>query len=176
MGFTSALVVEEIDGTFWKVREPLGYAGADEHFEVPVGFRTDFASVPRPVVWLIPRYGVYTRAAILHDYLLRSDQVSTVDADGLFRRALRECEVSLLRRWMMWTAVRFGSRLRGASAAALAVWTAVAVLSILFLLIPTVVVTVFLMLFWVIELLAWPLDRSRAHDRRKQVPRPEMRS
>lgn len=176
MGFTSALVVEEIDGTFWKVREPLGYAGADEHFEVPIGFRTDFASVPRPVVWLIPRYGVYTRAAILHDYLLRSESVSKVDADGLFRRALRECAVSLPRRWMMWAAVRFGSRLRGASAAALAVFTVIAVLSIAFLLIPTVVVTVFLLLFWVIELLVWPLDRSARHPETKPVPRPELRT
>jgi hypothetical protein len=176
VGFTSALVVEEIDGTFWKVREPLGYAGADEHFEVPVGFRTDFASVPRPVVWLIPRYGVYTRAAILHDYLLRSESVSKVDADGLFRRALRECAVSLPRRWMMWAAVRFGSRLQGASPAALAVFTVIAVLSVLFLLIPTVVVTVFLLLFWVIEVIVWPLDRGARRPEKQPVPRPELRT
>lgn len=176
MVFTSALVVEEIDGTFWKVREPLRYEGADETFEVPVGFRTDFASVPRPVVWLIPRYGVYTRAAILHDYLLRSEVVSAVDADGLFRRALRECRVSFPRRWMMWTAVRFGSRLRGASPAALAVFTAIAVLSILFLAIPTVVVTVFLVLFWLVELTVWGLGRLVPRQRRAPVPRPEMRT
>lgn len=176
MGFTSALVVEEIDGTFWKVREPLGYAGADEHFEVPVGFRTDFASVPRPVVWLIPRYGVYTRAAILHDYLLRSESVSKVDADGLFRRALRECAVSLPRRWMMWAAVRFGSRLQGVSPAALAVFTVIAVLSILFLAIPTVVVTLFLLLFWMIEVIVWPLDRGARRPEKQPVPRPELRT
>ncbi|NUP25949.1 MAG: DUF1353 domain-containing protein [Nocardia sp.] len=176
MGFTSALVVEEIDGVFWTVREPLGYAGAAEHFEVPVGFRTDFASVPRPVVWLIPRYGVYTRAAILHDYLLRSELVSKVDADGLFRRALRECAVSLPRRWMMWTAVRFGSRLQGISPAAFAVFTVVAVLSLVFLVIPTVVVTAFLLLFWVIEMVLWPLDRSVRHPETKPVPRPDLRT
>lgn len=176
MGFTSALVVEEIDGTFWKVREPLGYSGAAEHFEVPAGFRTDFASVPRPVIWLIPRYGVYTRAAILHDYLLRSGLVSKVDADGLFRRALRECAVSLPRRWMMWAAVRFGNRLQGISPAALAVFTVIAVWSVLFLLIPTAVVTVFLLLFWVIEVIVWPLDRGARRPEKQPVPRPQMRT
>lgn len=176
MVFTSALVVEEIDGTFWKLREPLRYDGADETFEVPVGFRTDFASVPRPVVWLIPRYGVYTRAAILHDFLLRSGVVSVVDADGLFRRALRECRVSFPRRWMMWTAVRFGSGLRGISPAAFAVFTVIAVLSILFLAIPTVVVTVFLVLFWLVELTVWGLGRLVPGRRRPPVPRPEMRT
>ncbi|MEU1982695.1 DUF1353 domain-containing protein [Nocardia sp. NPDC019395] len=176
MGFTSSLVVEEIDGEFWKVREPLIYEGANETFEVPVDFRTDFASVPRPFVWLIPRYGVYTRAAILHDFLLRTERVGKADADGLFRRALRECDVSRPRRWMMWTAVRFGSRLEGISPAAFAVFMLVAVLSIVFLAIPTVVVTVFLVLFWFIELIAWVVDRGAPPERRTRVPRPQMRT
>ncbi|MGW0181763.1 DUF1353 domain-containing protein [Nocardia sp. NPDC003345] len=176
MGFTSALVVEEIDGTFWKTREPLRYAGSQEEFEVPAGFRTDFASVPRPVVWLVPRYGVYTRAAILHDYLLRSEVVSAVDADGIFRRALRECDVSVPRQWMMWAGVRFGSRLKGITPPALAVFTVVAVLSVLFLAIPTIVVTVFLVLFWFIEVLAWAVVRVLPHRSPARVPRPEMKT
>lgn len=176
MGFTSALVVEEIDGNFWKVREPLTYQGAAEEFEVPAGFRTDFASVPRPLVWFIPRYGVYTRAAILHDYLLRTKRVGAADADGIFRRTLRECQVSRPRRWMMWAAVRAGSHLEGISPRAFAVFLAIAVPSILFLAIPTVVVTVFLVLFWFVELLVWPADRLAPPERRTQVPRPQMRT
>jgi hypothetical protein len=37
--------------------------------EVPVGFVTDFASVPRPFWALIPPSGLYTQAAIAHDYM-----------------------------------------------------------------------------------------------------------
>jgi hypothetical protein len=176
VGFTSALVVEEIDGEFWKVREPLIYQGAEETFEIPEGFRTDFASVPRPLVWLIPRYGVYTRAAILHDYVLRAERVGKADADGLFRRALRECDVSRPRRWMMWAAVRLGSKLAGISPAAFAVWLVIAVLSVIFLAIPTVAVTVFLVLFWFIELIAWVVDRGAPPERRTRVPRPQMKT
>ncbi|NKY58675.1 DUF1353 domain-containing protein [Nocardia flavorosea] len=176
MGFTSSLVVEEIDGEFWKVREPLTYQGADEVFEIPADFRTDFASVPRPLVWLIPRYGVYTRAAILHDFLVRTERVSRADADGIFRRTLRECDVSRPRRWMMWAAVRLGGGLRGISPAAFAVFLLIAVPSVIFLAIPTVVVTVFLVLFWCVELIAWVVDRFVPPDRRTRVPRPQMRT
>jgi hypothetical protein len=60
----------------------------------PAGFRTDLATVPRVVTWLIPRFGVYTLAAILHDWLctegIRSGAVTSREADGIFRRVMRE--------------------------------------------------------------------------------------
>ena len=93
--------VKQIDATRWRLMEAVDYAGRDESFTVPVGFCTDFASVPTVLVWLIPRYGVYTKAAILHDYLCQERPVNRRDADGIFRRALRELGVSVLRRWMM---------------------------------------------------------------------------
>ena len=82
---------------------------------VPTGMRTDFASVPRAFVWFLPRYGRYTKAAILHDYLWRhrvadgTGGVSRRDADGLFRRVMRELDVPFLRRWIMWAAVRWAA-------------------------------------------------------------------
>jgi hypothetical protein len=48
---------------------------------------------------------------VLHDYLSRelvpAGEISRSDADGLFQRTMRELGVSALRRWLMWTAVRF---------------------------------------------------------------------
>jgi hypothetical protein len=42
-------------------------------------------------VWFLPRYGRYTKAAILHDHqwrdLATNGEISWVDADALFRRA-----------------------------------------------------------------------------------------
>lgn len=35
-------------------------------------FKTDLASVPRVMTWLFPRYGQYTKAAVLHDYLCQT--------------------------------------------------------------------------------------------------------
>ncbi|MFB7879068.1 MULTISPECIES: DUF1353 domain-containing protein [unclassified Nocardia] len=170
MGFIGGgPVVEELDAKFWRLTEPLTYQGAVETFTVPAGFRTDFASVPRPLVWLIPRYGAYTRAAILHDYLCRGAEVSRADADGIFRRCLREFRISVPRRWMMWAAVRLGSHLRGATVGDVLRWLLIAVPSLVFLALPVTVVTTFLLLFWLVELAFWAASRLA---RRTTVPPP----
>ena len=109
----SRITVRPVTGKMWILVEPLRYIGAREEFTVPAGYMTDFASVPRVTAWLIPSYGLYTRAAILHDYLL-TDVLSTVrvssrDADGLFRRAMGELGVPPVKRWLMWTGVRWGA-------------------------------------------------------------------
>lgn len=162
-------IVEELDAKFWRVTEPFVYRGASGEFVIPAGFRTDFASVPRPLVWLIPRYGIYTRAAILHDYLLSTNAVSVADADGIFRRSLHELGVSLPRRWMMWAAVRAAHRLRGAGAGDVARFVVVAIPSLIFLAVPVTVVTLFLLLFWLVELVFWAASRL---SQRTEAPPP----
>jgi hypothetical protein len=98
----------------WLTLEPLEYQAKEQRFVVPPELRTDFASVPRPFVWFIPRYGRYTAAAILHDYLCRVEVprgMFRTDADGIFRQAMRLLGVPFLRRWIMWTGVRLGALL-----------------------------------------------------------------
>jgi hypothetical protein len=112
-GFGSRVVVESLDARRWALTRPLRYHGAQDTFTVPMGYITDFASVPRIAVWLIPTYGKWTRAAILHDWLitdaLPTGMVSSVDVDGLFRRMLRELDVPPVKRWLMWAGVRWGA-------------------------------------------------------------------
>lgn len=51
---------------------PLIWTGTQgDTFIVPAGFRTDFATVPRVLRSVVESYGAYTRAAVLHDWLLR---------------------------------------------------------------------------------------------------------
>ena len=108
--------VRSIGDKDWILVSPLEYEGKVDHFLVPAGTETDFASVPRPFVWFLPTYGPYTKAAILHDYLWRhavpKGDISLADADGIFRRAMRELRVPFLRRWMMWAAVRLGALIK----------------------------------------------------------------
>jgi hypothetical protein len=110
---SDTITVRRFDADTWTVVDPLVYRGRRDTFTVPAGFRTDFATVPRVVVWLIPRFGRYTLAAVLHDWLvtegLRTGAVSSRDADGLFRRVMREQGVPPARRWLMWTGVRLGA-------------------------------------------------------------------
>jgi hypothetical protein len=115
MGFVTGphVLVRQFNEKLWTLEEQVVYQGRDEIFAIPVGTRTDFASVPRVFAWLVPDFGRYTVAAVLHDYLLAvavpAGTVDPVDADGLFRRAMRELGVPFLLRWFMWGAVRWGS-------------------------------------------------------------------
>jgi Protein of unknown function (DUF1353) len=115
MPFLSELVVQQVGDHDWRVLQPFRYEGSRERFEVPVDAVTDFASVPKPFQWLIPKSGRYTKATVLHDHLWRHGKklkVSRSDADGIFRRAMSELGVPFLRRWVMWAAVRLASLAR----------------------------------------------------------------
>jgi hypothetical protein len=108
------VAVEQVDENRWRLLQRIRYDDpAIGTIEVPAGYVTDFASVPRIAVWLIPRFGRYTVAAILHDRLLTDclgvGMVTARDADRLFREALREVGTPPVRRWLMWTGVRWGA-------------------------------------------------------------------
>ena len=107
------LTVRRATDQSWEVLEPLTYRGRRDTFVVPAGFCTDFASVPRVVVWLFPRFGRYTLAAVLHDWLtdvgIAAGAISARDADGVFRRVMRELGVPPVRRWLMWCGVRWAA-------------------------------------------------------------------
>lgn len=99
----------------WRLLHPLTYRGRRETFTVPEGYVTNFASVPSSLWWFIPRYGRYTKATVLHDFLCDKagdDIRQRRDADGIFRRTMRELGVPLLRRRIMWAGVRWGAGLR----------------------------------------------------------------
>lgn len=130
---------------------PLCYRGRDQVFIVPAGFDTDFATVPKFMTWLLPTYGVYTLAAILHDYFctnlnLGTSIVRPVDADGIFRRIMQEQNVPFVRRWLLWTGVRWGAifnkhRRRG-SLETLPRVLLVSILALPFIIIPTIFVAI----------------------------------
>lgn len=100
-------------GKRWVLTRPLVYQGERQTFVVPVGFVTDFASVPRILMSLVPPIGTWTRAAVLHDWLctvgIELGLVSSRDADGIFRRVMREEGVNFVLRWLMWVAVRWAA-------------------------------------------------------------------
>ncbi|HEX4428174.1 MAG TPA: DUF1353 domain-containing protein [Frankiaceae bacterium] len=107
------LVKEKPGSQNWVVEGPFAYGGKTQVFEVCQGEETDFASVPRVLVWFLPRYGLYTLPAILHDHLWRVEapkgHISYRDADATLRRAMRERGVPFATRWIMWAAVRWAS-------------------------------------------------------------------
>jgi len=175
----STVDVRQVDDQDWDTLRALPYHATCEDFEVPVHERTDFASVPRVFVWFIPRYGRYTKAAILHDYLcgtaVPAGRVSRIDADGIFRQAMRELGVPFLRRWIMWAAVRLGALTNPAGRKKW--WTEawrVALVAAVALPVVTpaaAVIVITLLVFYLVELVAWiPLKAAHGIRERRRLP------
>lgn len=73
---------------------------------VPRGFITDMASVPRFLWWLYSPFGSYGNAAILHDWLYSSELFSRKTCDQIFRHAMQVSGVNVIRRNIIYFAVR----------------------------------------------------------------------
>jgi len=79
--FTEILTVSPLpDGRTWIIRKKFGYdigsEGSNEFIEVPVGFMTDFASVPRLFWAILPQWGTYGNAAVIHDFCYWQQQIT----------------------------------------------------------------------------------------------------
>src|SRR5215470_15641067 len=191
LGFSpgSTVDVRQVDDQNWMTLRALTYRAKTEEFDVPVDERTDFASVPRVFVWFIPRYGRYTKSAILHDYLcsvaVPAGRISRIDADGIFRQSMRELGVPFLRRWIMWAAVRWGAL---TSAAGRENWwkeawrvAIVTVLALPLLAPAAAVIVITLLVFNVIDFVVWiPLAavhwiQEKRNRPAKKVNRPTLR-
>lgn len=102
----------------WELRDSVSYRIVDtpesEVVNVPPGFRTDFASVPRPFWSIVSPWGRHGRAAIVHDFLYQLGAVTDVgartmrrpskwEADRIFRQAMHVLDEVILSRSRFWS-------------------------------------------------------------------------
>lgn len=106
--FKTKLRVES-DGKYWVLFEALVFdsdiiAGI---VKVPVGFRTDFASVPR-IPFIYSLFGNQSHsAAVIHDWLYSGQElISRKTADLIFKEAMKKRGQTKWRRNLMFWAVR----------------------------------------------------------------------
>ena len=114
--FTEILTVSPLaDGKTWVIRRDFGYdigeEGSGNTIDVPIGFMTDFASVPRPLWALLPRWGKYGNAAVIHDYCYWEQRFTRKRSDDIFREAMQVLDVSKWQIFLMYYAVRLGGSL-----------------------------------------------------------------
>lgn len=87
---------------------PLVYRSAvlAREIEVPAGFVTDWASVPRlPFAYMVA--GGKARApAVVHDFLYTTKVCTRAQADAVFREAMAASGQPWWRRQLMWAGVR----------------------------------------------------------------------
>ena len=115
MPFESDLTLRHHPGhERFEVATPLQYRTRDGRLlVVPVGYRTDLASVPRLAWFIVPRdQEEARRPAVVHDYIY-TDLTKTftkAEADRIFYDALLEEGMHKPLAWLMWCAVRIGGR------------------------------------------------------------------
>lgn len=111
--FINKLCVTYLGSDRWKLLNELWFHSiiVSSTIKVPVGFVTDFASVPRVpgLYWWFG--GMANRPATIHDYLYETHHYSRKIADKIFLEALEVDGYNVITRCMMYRAVRwFGRR------------------------------------------------------------------
>lgn len=108
--FTTPLVVQPMSAREWKLVEPFEYhvgsKDSDEVITIPAGFTTDFASVPRLFWSILPPWGKYGKAAVVHDYCYRNGLYMRKRCDDIFLEGMIVLKVAVWRRYAMYYAVR----------------------------------------------------------------------
>jgi hypothetical protein len=118
--FTTPLVAEfEDDGIHYVIWQLFAYIigalGTGISVDVPVGYRTDLASTPWWIRWLLPPNGKYGKAAVIHDYLCTTRQVmvngvivyiTREQCDAIFFEAMTVLKVPVWQKYPMYAAVR----------------------------------------------------------------------
>jgi hypothetical protein len=108
VNFSGPLTLTQVTASTWRVEREFSYVSGIDCINVPVGYVTDLASVPRPFRWLIPKSGGYNQAAVMHDYIY-TDQWHNVPksrADYMFYEAMGVLGVGRVKRRLMYWAVR----------------------------------------------------------------------
>jgi hypothetical protein len=89
----------------------VGSVGSGDVIKVPKLFVTDFASTPRLVWFVFPRWGKYGKAAIVHDYIYATgERKNRREADKIFLEIMKVSCVDWLSRYMIWFFVRVFGR------------------------------------------------------------------
>jgi Protein of unknown function (DUF1353) len=76
--------------------------------DVPVGFVTDLASIPRFFWSLLRPDGEYAYAAIVHDYLYWTQPVEREKSDNIFKFGMQDLSIDALTISTIYNAVRLG--------------------------------------------------------------------
>ncbi|EEM1818480.1 DUF1353 domain-containing protein [Salmonella enterica subsp. enterica] len=111
--FTTPAIMEMLGHYNWRVYEPFEFYLSDDEsdvIEVPAGFITDLATVPRIFWMLLPPDGKYAKAAIIHDYLYDNALRSKKEADLIFLDGMTVLGVPKWKRMVMYLAVRVFGR------------------------------------------------------------------
>jgi hypothetical protein len=79
-----------------------------ERVRVPIGFVTDFASIPRAFWSLLPPDGTYCYAAVIHDYLYWDQTRSRAQSDEILKLCMEDFRIDAATVATIYGGVRIG--------------------------------------------------------------------
>lgn len=101
------LVITPVNSKEWKLLKGISLIVFNKKWEIPEGFITDFASIPKIFHGIFSPWDIkHGPAAILHDYLYQFRLVPRKEADGIFLEAMRIRGVGWVKRHIFYRAVR----------------------------------------------------------------------
>lgn len=105
------LFVYRFKEPMWALLKPISWTPSIgqpslARVDVPNGFVTDFASIPRAFWSLLRPDGDYTYPAILHDYLYWTQERSREDCDAVIRYSMMDFQIPTLTREAIYQGVR----------------------------------------------------------------------
>jgi len=109
--FTSELKLKPLpDDIRWALLEKFEYYLGDTDsgisIKVPKGFVTDLCSVPQCLWFVLPPWGRYGKAAVLHDFLYRDQRFARILCDAMFFESMTVLNVVPWKKWFLYISVR----------------------------------------------------------------------
>lgn len=100
--------LRKVRGTLlWIVDAPLTVVIDDKTYTIPQEFSTNLASTPRVMWSVFPPSGIYTEAAVVHDYLYSGNtELTRKEADMVFKALCDSLGVGSVRKNLMYAALR----------------------------------------------------------------------
>ena len=113
--FVTPLDVEFLDGKTWRLAAPFEFMSevTESVIDIPDGFLTDFASIPRVLWAALPPTGPYGKAAVVHDYLYQTMDATThlvtrKEADQVLKEGMEVLGIGRVTRFAIYAGVRLG--------------------------------------------------------------------
>ena len=109
----SDLIVKALPcGKHWEVVVPctyhVGSPNSGDTVEIPIGFITDFGSIPFGLRWAVSPQGRAQRAYVLHDVLYDQGLRSRLVCDAILIEAMDVCGCNWLQKKMVWRGLQLG--------------------------------------------------------------------
>ncbi len=105
--FGRLLVRQLRNGRTWVTQCIFGFSSRTGiTVQVPIGFVTDYASIPRVLWSVLPPHGTYSAAAVIHDWLYWAQTTTREEADRVFLEAMLVSCVGQAKRAVIYRAVR----------------------------------------------------------------------